>query len=454
MADHFDEYQPRGARERRLSESRPKRTRKAARTGEPLVVSRPRAAKSELRKQIERGLNRDTAGSELSRQLAFAVRASDRKQVAVARGMLYALERRSARLLESPAAAAGVVRLARHHEHFIRDPRDIEPTGATPAEQLRQLANVLLEKWPVPHWLDDAWMHADVRKHQWFVHLGAGKNLSDAPALPFELSKRMAHFAVNAPRGLSAVQALRWAQSRGLNTPEELCQEIVHTRLSNTLPDEPFWRQVVGWFAAHPEVYGHVNVIVDYLFAQRIGDFARPRRPDFTMRGRAPDRLLADAQAWHDEVYRQRQLRRTLTAPQRWKSCGIEGLRPTVDREPATTDAPEPLPAWAIVELLSFDDLVFEGERLHHCVASYASVCATGRSAIFSLRRLVDDALQPHVTIEIYPEQRRVVQARAAQNAYANDADRKLIEAWTKSMGLTIESFVFATHAPARRPRR
>ena len=458
------DYTPRGPRERRLAAPRPKRTRKAARAGEPVAIARPRprrAVKSEMRRQIERGLNGDTAGSTLTRSIAHVVRDCSRRQVAVGREMLYALERRGSIVLDHPAAAAGVVRLARFHDQFQRPPAAFEPTGDTPHEQFRRLANHLFERWAVPHWLGDAWQEHDARKHKWFVHLGAGRNLIDAPDLPYPLTKRMAHFAVNAPRGLHALQALRWGQLRGFGVPEELCAEAVHTRLSGQLPDEPFWKTVAEWLGVHPEVYGHAGVLVDYLFAQRVGDFARPEHPGFTVRGRDPDRLLADARAWHDALHRRRRAAsRGPEIPARWGSCGIAEFFPTPPPAPAETGkakdaggAParrEP-PSWAIVELVTADDLDDEGAALHHCVGRYAGAAASGRSAIFSLRRRAEGILRPRVTIEVWPAERRIVQVRGQQNAQPDADDQRLIETWAKTQRLQIESFVF--DQPARRGR-
>lgn len=444
--DH--EYTPRGARERRLAGGRPKRDRKALRAGEPVVVPRRRAVKSEARRRIDRGLGGDTAGGLVSRHIAYVVRDCTRPQVAVARQMLYALERSGSLVLDSPTAAPGVVRLARVSDQFLRSPRDFVLSGDTAEEQLRRLANHLLERWAVPNWLDEAWLHDREEHWRWFVHLGAGRNLAAAPGLPFPLSKRAAHFATNAPRGLTPLQALRWGQLRGLGTPEELCREVVHSRLSTTLPDEPFWATVAQWFATYPEVFGHATVLVDYVFAQRVGDFVRPPQPTFTMRGRDPDDLLADARAWHARLARARHA--PADAPRQWPASDIPGLSP---KPPKASSAKEPdaLPAppdWVITELVTFADLADEGRALHHCVATYAAAAAAGRSAIFSLRRRVAGVLKPRVTIEVFPAQRRIIQARGLQNARAEGDDRKLIEHWMTQARLHAEPYVFGDADP------
>jgi hypothetical protein len=288
------------------------------------------------------------------------------------------------------------------------------------------------------------------REQEWFVHLGSGQNLGTAPDLPDPLTKRMAHFATHAPRGLRSLQALRWGQCRGMNIPEELCEELVNTRLSTELPDEPFWRTVLTWFSVNPEILGHASTIIDYIFAQRIGDFAAPMAAQWSITGRTPDRLLADARAWHAEL--NRRTRRARSTPPNWPSCGIAGFYPQADTGPS---APSPganaRPKWWILELHSIDQLELEGQRLHHCVASYAGMAAAGTSAIFSLRRRVEDHEMSLVTIEVHPTAAQIVQARSLHNASPSAEDQRLIEHWAKATGLTIAASVFRALIARRR---
>jgi hypothetical protein len=431
-----DDYIPRGPRERRtITKLRPRKDKSPRRQSE----SRPQ--KSELRRQIERVFNGDYSGTALGRSIGGVVSRCNAKQRAVARRMFYALESQNALLLSSEGAIKGVVWLARFADKFLRQPDRFIATGDTPAEQLRRLANHLLERWSVPPWLDDTWLTDDPREQAWFVHLGTGENLRTAPDLPFTVSKRLAHFAVNAPRGLRPMQALRWGQCRSMDIPEELCNELVNTRLSDQLPDEPFWKTVIQWFSIYPEVFGHAGTIVDYIFAQRIGDFAPARAADWSIAKRAPDRLLAEARAWHVELIRRRQMLRHF--PPIWKSCGIPGLIPKADDQLAAAKNPA-APSWAIVELLSIEQLELEGRRLHHCVASYGPLAASGRSAIYSLRRTTDEVESSCVTVEIRPAQKMIVQARSQQNAEPAEKDRKLIEFWAKHAGLEFAPSVFA----------
>lgn len=434
MSDDVDDYRPRGAREARSLRGGAKRHKSE------IDARRPRAEKSPMRRQIERGMNGDTAGNVLSTAIARAIHNMDRKSIDVARQLMYGLEKCGSLIFTTGDLLASVVDMARHHRSFVRDPARYVPTGATASEQLRRFAGHLFEKWSVPSWLDDVWTTPVPEFQKWFIHLGAGRNLSTAPSLSFPITKRMAHFAVNAPRGLTPVQSLRWGQCRGLDIPEELAAEICQSRLAGALPEPEFWRSVLGWFAVHPEIYGHVQEIVDYLFAMRIGDFVVPPMPNYSMRGRTPDRLLADSREWHRQFQR-RHRRRALVAD-RWRTCGIPGFMPTL-AEPVAPGATRPEPEWVIEEILTYDRLIQEGDVMHHCVATYVDLAEAGSCAIYSLRRRERGELRSTTTIEIRPATRHIVQARAIQNAMPSEDDRKLIAMWAKMNGLVIESYVF-----------
>lgn len=68
---------------------------------------------------------------------------------------------------------------------------------------------------------------------------------------------------------------------------------------------------------------------------------------------------------------------------------------------------------YTVVEVKNQDELNYEGEEMQHCVAQYCVKIQMGNSRIFSLR---DPSGNPHVTIEIDPATKEVVQISGKQN--------------------------------------
>ncbi|MBT6145326.1 MAG: hypothetical protein HOH74_07855, partial [Gemmatimonadetes bacterium] len=73
---------------------------------------------------------------------------------------------------------------------------------------------------------------------------------------------------------------------------------------------------------------------------------------------------------------------------------------------------------WSVRELTTTKQLVIEGKVMSHCVRSYTRSCRTGRKAVFSVQRQVDNGRTDRMlTVAIHPEGRRVIQARGKHNA-------------------------------------
>jgi hypothetical protein len=81
---------------------------------------------------------------------------------------------------------------------------------------------------------------------------------------------------------------------------------------------------------------------------------------------------------------------------------------------------------WSFVELTSGQDLFREGQAMHHCVSGYAPRCASGDSAIVSVRHNGTRRL----TVEISARTRLVVQARGPCNRQASTAEERAIALW------------------------
>lgn len=80
------------------------------------------------------------------------------------------------------------------------------------------------------------------------------------------------------------------------------------------------------------------------------------------------------------------------------------------------------------------NDLIFEGQKLNHCVSSYASLILNKESIIFFMRRK-ESQNKPLVTIEIKLDTKEVVQARGSYNRRLNDEENKILNKWiTKNL--------------------
>ena len=78
------------------------------------------------------------------------------------------------------------------------------------------------------------------------------------------------------------------------------------------------------------------------------------------------------------------------------------------------------------------EEIVREGQTLHHCVGSYAERVAKGECLIVFVRQEAKPD-EPYVTVEI--RDNAVKQVRAKNNASPPPEVEKFISAWVKSWG-------------------
>src|SRR5689334_2332863 len=73
-----------------------------------------------------------------------------------------------------------------------------------------------------------------------------------------------------APDHYSVTQALRYGETRGIGGSEKLAREIAVGKLGQKLEPPDFWRSVLRFFVAHPEMeLEDVNPIVDFIHANK-----------------------------------------------------------------------------------------------------------------------------------------------------------------------------------------
>ena len=310
----------------------------------------------------------------------------------------------------------------------IREVGTWRRTGYNADRQLLSLVRHLFVKYPVPAFLYKAWLPGGTQlERTWFVEIAAGVSARQLSGLPVVLTKRMAFLFLNAPDWCTPTSALRYAQVVALGGDEWLAWHVNRSHLGqNGFRDDDFWSTVIRFLAGVPMLDGtQINPIIDYI------NHRRGLEAGFSMKGRTPNALLRQVDAWQDGQYRLRNRGGT-----RWSPSGIrEGV--------FGTDGPAGK-QFRLMELLSSNELHDEGRAMSHCVYTYTHSCGRGRCTIFSLR--TED---PHTgvqerlaTIEVDLHTYRVVQVRARFNAAVPSAHRRVIAEWAEQEGLTLAKWM------------
>ena len=338
--------------------------------------------------------------------------------------------------------ADALLAIAAHHRDWVRPVEHWRASSHNASRQFRSLLRHLLARYDVPDFLDAAWFKGltgeGVKQQRWYKHIALGRNIRTVDDLPIPLTKKQAHHFLQAPNDFDIPSAFRWAVIIDLGGDERLVRSILRTRIGTTFGAEEFWITVFRFLIAHPTLDpSHHGPIVDFLLhrsscrrfpTQRTRDQTGPPlippQANLCMKGRTPESLLRAVGEWH------RSLSSGRTVPV--TTLGPSGFPAFIHEEGLGEDARR----YEIVELLTSHELILEGSLMHHCVASYARSCASGRTSIWSLRKRIESGRVVRLaTIEVSNKERRIVQVRRRWNKLPTSGDLSLLVRWSEAGG-------------------
>ncbi len=338
--------------------------------------------------------------------------------------------------------ANALLALAAHHRDWVRPLEHWRAGSHNAGRQFRSLLRHLVARYDVPEFLDAAWFEGltteGVNHQRWYKHVASGRNIRTVDDLPIPLTKEQAHHFLHAPDDFDIPSAFRWAVIIDLGGDERLVRSVLRTRIGTAFGAEEFWRSVFRFFIAHPMLdHSHHGPIVDFLLHQKFLPSIPnplvdqpgqppliPPQPNLCVKGRTPESLLRAVGEWHRSLCTGRAVPATT-----WGPSGFPAL---IHEEGPGEDARRN----EIVELLTSEELIAEGGVMHHCVASYAGSCASGRTSIWSLRkRLESSRVVRQATIEVSNRQRRIVQVRRRWNKLPTRGDLSILVRWGDAGG-------------------
>ncbi|HRH59156.1 MAG TPA: PcfJ domain-containing protein [Chitinophagaceae bacterium] len=297
-----------------------------------------------------------------------------------------------------------------------------KPVNKYASLQFDELAGYLFCKYEVPGFLYKAFYETnDKRFVQWFIHLAAGGKVKEMDDIPIPFIQKMGHYFIQASADLSITAALRWAQVKGLGGTDELAKRIAYSWIgTKPFADENFWESFIQLLVRSGMFnYEKLTELIDYVRE------TKRQNPGYNLKGRTLQSLTRQSDAWHG-VYKH------VKGNWFWKPSGLYSLK--IDRK---TDIVK------VEELTEATRLVEEGTAMKHCVASYAHLCAQGRSAIFSLRKYADGKLEDILaTIEVNIFLKAIVQAKAKMNRPISQEAKKYMEMWAAKNALTINPYL------------
>jgi hypothetical protein len=298
---------------------------------------------------------------------------------------------------------------------WVRKPKDFLDSDD------RRMLDHLFVVQKVPAFLYSEWFRADDAPRFkwlcWFILSAQGGSLKRAASyFNWRISPRFQHHLQDLPAEMSPTEACILAEVKRLGgSLADFCRLMADpgfvvdpTKAAASEVHSSFWRDTVRWLIAHGSEITDDESRAILAWAMHEFTEARVRETAFSWKGRRT----------RTTVERATEYLRTLERPwskYRWRGHGWNW-------EPG-----EAVPGgWSFVELTDGEQLHREGNRMHHCVSSYAGRCAAGHSAIVSLKRYG----VPSVTIEVNPTAKQVVQVRGEYNRAADNDEMLAVFRW------------------------
>lgn len=404
-------------------------------------ANRMRKMKTLITRIYRRELVSDELVTEQAREIDSGFEEADDRD-ALLRILLY-VEGES-KLLRSPHHIRGVIALSRASTQWYVPLETWHPDSHNADRQFSSLARHLWARYDVPLFMDSAWINGNSVQQEWFRHIGAGRNIRTADNLPAPMTKMMAHYFLTAPPTYSIDGAFRWAQVHALGGDRHLADALLETRIAHDFRDNDFWLSVLRFFIRNPMLDPiHVNPIVDYIWNRKyemrvvfinagVAEEVGPEQPNFSMKGRTVDALIAAVEAWHRALGRE-----TKSGNLQWKRSPhetlsfVEGTRQNKN-----------MTVWRIHELLSSSELIAEGRAMKHCVATYARSCHSGSCSIWTMDVETDEGMEKLLSIEVSTAENQIRQVRGKRNRRPTEKEREIIQRWATQEGLELASYI------------
>jgi hypothetical protein len=327
----------------------------------------------------------------------------------------------------------------------LRSPEDWRCRLKSRSEDRRfiDLVRFAFARYPVPTHLENLWLNDvdddfvdDVRARarragerrrgparpdllRWYIVATQGGSLHKNAAHPY-MSKLETHHFLNAPAHLTSGQAAFWyAIARAQADDEPAARRIAQSKLCDYSVASSFWKETARFFARNPCPVQEMNDLIDF-FA-----FAKGEDADFSLKGRTLPALRRRMEEWHRALVKQQTI-----AGGAWAGRAI----PDVSYETGSEDRKA---IWHFRQIKTGNDLFREGQRMHHCVASYKSACIQGLISIWSLScEFPIGHVGKGVTLEVTRDG-GIVQCRGFANRLPHANEVTMVKRWADRYGLT-----------------
>jgi hypothetical protein len=259
--------------------------------------------------------------------------------------------------------------------------------------------------------------HIDIRR--WHIIAAQGASLYKQASHQL-LSKAETHHVLAAPAEVtSSHQALWYAVARAQVDDKQVALKVARTKLAHFSLASAFWKDVARYFARHPVSIEKMNDLIDFLVV------AKEEEASFSLKGRTLPALLRRMEEWHRALRKQQTI------------CGGSWEGRAIPDAAYEAGAEHRKAIWRFRQIKTGNDLFHEGQRMHHCVASYKLLCTRGDVSIWSLTcEFPLGHVNKGVTIELRKDG-AIAQCRGFANRLPHANEVAMVKRWANEHALS-----------------
>jgi hypothetical protein len=258
---------------------------------------------------------------------------------------------------------------------------------------------------------------------RWYLVVAQGGSLYKQYASPY-LTKLETHHFLSAPEQVTTSQEALWyAVACAHGDRPDVARAISRSNLQAYSIASTWWKEVARFFAHEPITSHEMHDLIDFL---RV---AKTENPAFSLKGRSLASLQRRMEEWHRALRKSNEIGGGVWAG---------SLLPDVEYETGSEDKKA---IWRFRQIRTGNELFREGQRMHHCVASYKHLCMTGTISIWSLTSEYPlGYVNRGVTMEVRKDG-AIVQCRGFANRRPYGNEVAMVKRWADEYGLRWASF-------------
>ncbi len=269
-------------------------------------------------------------------------------------------------------------------------------------------------------------------------HLVKGNGIHQYPKLPIEMNSKMNFLLQQAPAHLDLSQGMWWAKIRSMGASNSIALQLIDNFYVEI---DTVWRawynDLIFFLNRFPTISkSDLKNILRFIIAQKKDGINLKIKgsneliwvpalfPEFKFKGRTVDSVLKFVEKWRAYV-------RLI------KEAGVAGVFKVSAVQPMRISQGKKL--IRIRQIMNLKNLVLEGNKMNHCVATYAGECLSGTSSIWSMSEILTiGKMKRLITIEVEEKTKKILELSGNSNRDLHEIEKRWLKMWAEKEGLKI----------------